>query len=305
MKKSTVITKIYGGLGNQLFKYAAAKSLSIDINAKLVIDKTYFDFRYFPYKYYGYYYPYRLGKFCIEDAVKSRRSIYLDSVLKRGIARNINNYLNQNLCSATFPLYINQPRENNINVEHRRLSNNRLTILDGSWISYKFFKHNYELFSDSLEFKHNVSNRNKQFLSQIQNRNSISIHVRLKDYTDRFSNIYSTLSQTYYDDCIKYFIDNVAEPVFFVFSDDIARAKHMFLNKYKANFMFIDNKGTDWEHMFLMTKCRHNIIVNSTYSWWGAFLNKNKNKKVIAPQRWSNPDFIKASEMLPSDWIVL
>ena len=96
----------------------------------------------------------------------------------------------------------------------------------------------------------------------------------------------------------------MTEPVFFVFSDDVAKAKQMFLYKHKAKFIFIDNKGTDWEHLFLMSQCKHNIIANSTYSWWGAFLNKNKDKTVIAPQKWSNPEFINVAEMLPSDWMV-
>ena len=118
---------------------------------------------------------------------------------------------------------------------------------------------------------------------------SVSIHIRRGDYIkrkniQRYSNI---CTEQYYDKAISYIKEKYPNAKFYAFSDDIK-----YLNDFcqKRNIMAVntDRKMEDVEEMMLMSKCKHNIIANSTFSWWASWLNKNYNKIVIAPSIWLN-----------------
>ena len=107
----------------------------------------------------------------------------------------------------------------------------------------------------------------------------------------------------YYQKAIKYINDNIEDPYFFIFSDDINWCKE---NLILNNALYVEaNLKSNFEcDMILMSKCKHNIIANSTFSWWGAWLNQNLNKNVIAPKRWMS-SFECLDDLYPNDWIKL
>jgi hypothetical protein len=141
-------------------------------------------------------------------------------------------------------------------------------------------------------------------IKKIENNNSVSIHVRRGDFfknkkrIQRYGNI---CTNSYYKKAINIIKHKINDPIFLVFSDDIDWAKQNFTG---SNFIFVDwNKGkSSYRDMHLMSLCKHNIIANSTFSWWGSWLNNNENKVVISPSKMNNKhkDF---SQLFPEKWV--
>ena len=128
--------------------------------------------------------------------------------------------------------------------------------------------------------------------------NKVSIHIRRGDYTN-LPNHHHNLSMSYYLNAINYFKGFK----FLVFSDDIDWCKDNFIGD---NFIFVEDTN-DIEDLYLMSMCEHNIIANSTFSWWGAWLNSNSNKKVVYPNTWFGPVYkhFRTNDLFPEDWICL
>lgn len=140
--------------------------------------------------------------------------------------------------------------------------------------------------------------------SIIEETLSISIHVRRGDYMyAKNIELYGGICTTdYYNNSIKYMITHVSNPFFFVFSDDIEWTKK---NLIIPNATYVDwNKDIDsWQDMFLMSKCKHNIIANSSFSWWGAWLNENREKIVVTPSRFLNRG--NSKDVICDGWVKL
>ena len=143
------------------------------------------------------------------------------------------------------------------------------------------------------------NSKNKRTLDLIHKTNSVSIHVRRGDYI-KLQQVHGLCDLDYYNKSIKHIAKNIKQPYFFVFSDDIQWVK----DNLKINFPceFIDfNHGRDstWD-MWLMANCKHNIIANSSFSWWGAWLNQNPDKIVIAPKQWFANG--TKTDIVPQNW---
>ena len=106
----------------------------------------------------------------------------------------------------------------------------------------------------------------------------------------------------YYTKALKFLVPNLSFPTFFVFSDDIAWAKHYLRLPYPAHFV---EGNTAADDLLLMASCKHHIIANSTFSWWGAWLNPSPDKIVIAPQKWFSTERFNTQDLLPAAWIKL
>jgi hypothetical protein len=172
---------------------------------------------------------------------------------------------------------------------------------NGYYQSYKYFEE-YEseirsLFECPIETKRYILKKYGKLLD----RRTVSIHVRRGDYVQLFSKDYIILDKDYYEKALDT-LSNQFETVF-VFSDDIEWCKESFDG---GNFVFIENEK-DYIDLYLMSMCDHNIISNSSFSWWGAWLNKNKEKVVIAPKQWYGPNKGNRNldDLLVSNWVLL
>lgn len=162
-------------------------------------------------------------------------------------------------------------------------------ILNGYWQSEKYFAPIANIIRKEFTF-FEPSSQNKELADKMSSQTSVSIHVRRGDY----AGLYPLLGEEYYTEAMSYFIEKFKDVFFYVFSNDIPWCRE----HLKSDMIsFVDwNKGLDSPYdMWLMTQCKHNIIANSTFSWWGAWLNNNKGKQVIAPKIWDfhnniNPD---------------
>lgn len=172
--------------------------------------------------------------------------------------------------------------------------------LDGYWQSPKFFSSIEETIRSIYSFPPILDANNKKWEEMENFTNSVSIHVRRGDYlADDF---FSVCQEDYYNTAIKKIDAIVNNPTFFVFSDDMEWVrKHLKL----TNAFYIDNNhgNNSYIDMQLMSKCKHNIIANSSFSWWGAWLNQNPEKKVVAPKLWFKN--VYADDILDKDWITV
>ena len=138
-------------------------------------------------------------------------------------------------------------------------------------------------------------------LKQIKESNAVSLHVRRGDYL--LHDVHNTDKLEYYTKAMTYLESKVDNPTYFMFSDDIEWVKQNFRSQHKMIFVDFNDAKTNYEDIKLMSNCKHNIIANSSFSWWSAWLNTNPNKIVTAPQVWFNGDMYDYTDLVPKSWI--
>ena len=283
-----IIIRIMGGLGNQMFQYAMylkLKSMGKDVKG----DTTTF------YKL-DLHRKYELSKFPnikIEEATEEEKQHYME-MAKRWYHRAAGKLL---LSKKKVRIF-----------ERLRYSEDIFGVKDayvqGLWQSERYFEDISDEVRRNFVFPEIRDEENEKNLQNIISTNSVSVHIRRGDYLDNVNQrIYGNICTSfYYEKALEYFKRKYKNIVFFVFSDDIQWAR----DHIKAeNVVYVNcNKGDNAIFdMLLMSKCRHNIIANSSFSWWGAWLNSNEDKEVIAPAKWLNTE--KVEDIWCKGWIRL
>jgi len=181
------------------------------------------------------------------------------------------------------------------------------SYIHGYWQSDKYFsKIEYEIRSD-FSFKLAPSKLNIDVGEKIVNNNSISLHVRRNDFANnlKINATHGLCSLDYYKEAIKYVTDRVTNPYFFVYSDDPLWVKNNLDMNYPCDFIQHNHGNESYNDMRLMSMCKHHIIANSSFSWWGAWLNPSEAKIVIAPQQWFANDNNNTQDLIPNSWLCL
>ena len=257
MKKRVIFS---GGIGNQMFQYAFTLSMKAKgINVVPVLDL---------YKVNRMHNGYMLGRaFGIKDQEQN------DNRLSELVTRFIYKY------KPHFITYNENPSVFSSDV----FCSNSL-FYNGCWIDPRYFKGIEDIVRKAFVFI-NIDENNYNLANEMTTTTSISLHIRRGDYLS--SNGFDVCSSSYYNKCINYFCNIFTTPCFYVFSDDILWSQNL-MNSFNVKYKIIDfNRGEDsYKDIFLMSKCKHNIIANSTFSWWGAWLNNNKSKIVLCPNVW-------------------
>ena len=192
---------------------------------------------------------------------------------------------------------INEPHFHFDSTLFEKISDN--TDLTGYYQSEKYFKHIQNELYDLLTFKDDIKEKAINIFPKVAG-NTVSIHIRRGDYV-YLQQFHPLCTNDYYIKAANIF-ENI-NPYFIIFSDDITYCKELFGNS--ENILYIDNVDP-YVDLCLMSMCDHNIIANSSCSWWGAWLNKNKNKKVVAPKQWFGPAYSHdTKDLYCKNWIVL
>ncbi len=272
-----------GGLGNQMFQYAMYRALELD-GHDVKLDTAEFD----SYALHNGYELERVFSLIPDRIVYKHSSGKIMQFIMRVMKKlNIYHYFQQNY--YTEERYEKQPP--NLNED---------TYLHGYWQSEKYFiKHRDAILKD---FNFPPANaENKRVIDLIAQVNSVSLHVRRGDYINH-SELGGICDLAYYQKAIAYIREKVANPHFFVFSNDLDWCKdNLPLN---SNVTYVDfNTGEySFRDMQLMSLCKHNIVANSSFSWWGAWLNVNPDKIVITPSRWFNNTKYDTTDIIPHSW---
>ncbi|MGB7913160.1 MAG: alpha-1,2-fucosyltransferase [Desulfobaccales bacterium] len=293
-----VVARIKGGLGNQLFIYAAARRLSLKNNVPLKLDiMSGFQRDYFQRKY-------RLHHFNIKGEVASRHRSF-DGIfgrVRRQILKKMAKFTKfekRRYITQEFPGF--DPRLLDFKV-------NGIAYLDGIWASEKYFKDIEGVIRDDLKMVAGHDSRDLALAAKIQSGNSIGIHVRrlreLPGNGEAEPNPSSpALTVDYYKRGIDIIAGKVADPVFYCFGDH----PQWLSENIKMDFPLVvvnHNKDEkDYEDLWLMSLCKHFIIANSTFSWWGAWLSDHHDKIVITPGG-NNDSTIPGMEIFHRDAIL-
>ncbi|MFI8656237.1 alpha-1,2-fucosyltransferase [Priestia megaterium] len=288
------IVQISSGLGNQLFQYALYKRLSMNNNDVFLDVETSYQLN--KNQHNGYEIE-RIFSIQPSHATKGMIDELAD------VDNRLINRLRRKLFGPKNSMYT-ETKEFSYDCE---VFTKDGIYIKGYWQNYNYFKEIEDDLKNELVFKKALDLKNSHLINQMNKEISVSIHVRRgdyylnKEYENKFGNI---ADLDYYLKAINFIKKEVDDPKFYVFSDDIKWAKEN-LN-LTDNVTYVEhNKGSDsYKDMRLMTCCKHNIIANSTFSWWGAFLNENKNKIVIAPGKWINVEGVGGINLFPEGWIV-
>ena len=176
----------------------------------------------------------------------------------------------------------------------------RLLYLKTIFQSEKYFKHNRDKILEFFEPLPRINEfLNKKYCKLVHNKDIVSVHIRRGDYLE-LTDYHAIAGKDFYDKAMKEFPDN---HTFVFFSDDIEWCKKTF----KGNNNIFIEKQDDVLDLYLMSKITNNIIANSSFSWWAAWMNENKDKKVVAPSAWFGPKNMHLSkkDLLPEEWKVL
>jgi len=293
-----IIVQLLGGLGNQMFQYAAARKIAHDKNTTLKLDVSCFkDYKCATERQY------ELSCFNIIESFASGEEVYH---LKGAGADNI---------SSKFFKVINkikpQHKRSYIKEKHfhfdPKISNVSDNIyLEGYWQSEKYFKEIEDIIRNEFKIKGSPDAKNAkktEFISS-SNLQSISVHIRRGDYiTDSDTNSFHGIcGLEYYQKAIDKLAGIIKNPHFFIFSDDPDWVKNNLILEYPATYV-TENLGIkDYEDLRLMSLCKHHIIANSSFSWWGAWLSENTDKIVIVPKKWFNDPNINTDDLIPASW---
>lgn len=286
-----VITRLSGGLGNQLFQYAAGRALSLTHGVPLALDTT-------PLKTVA---PgltprqYALGEFRIDAGLASAGEIA--SLNSRKIWRRaLNKFSPVRFRSA----YHEKSHAFDPNVS--RLSGN--VYLAGHWQSERYFYDASSQIREDLKLRAPLSAASNVLGTAIRAaRHPISVHVRRGDYVSNSAATkhHGVLDLEYYERAVSEMMSEAPQATFFVFSDDPAWVRDNLV--VDADLTIVQPEGrTDAEDMTLMSKCRDHVISNSSFSWWGAWLATHVDKKVIAPAHWFADESMDSSDIVPAAW---
>lgn len=287
-----IIVQLLGGLGNQLFQYAAARRLAEAKGTELKLDLSAFE----SYKLREY----KLDRFNIAASIATTEEI------SRFTRPTLRARLIKRLEKKLLPYYLQSDL-----IEKRRyhfdpnfLRSRKTVYLKGYFQSPRYFLEIESLIRQEFCVKDVPDNLNKELGALIGNVNAVSLHVRRGDYaTNPVARSYhGLLTISYYHSAIKIIAEKVVQPHFFVFSDDVAWVRDHLEIPSPVTFVEHNDAAHDYEDLRLMALCKHHIIANSSFSWWGAWLSSNSAKMVFAPARWVLDSSIDASELLPSNW---
>lgn len=270
-----IISQLQGGMGNQMFQYAAGRSLAYKLNSNFLIDLSWYR--------------------NIKEG-ETVRTYSLDCFAANIVtAQPWQLFLNQKLFGKRYV-------EKALTFDPELLNQKGSIYLTGYWQCEKYFKRIKDVVLSDFAFVAKPSLDTNEFLEKISSTNAISVHLRRGDYASstKTQKFHGLLGEEYYVEAAKQIKRFVKNPIFYIFSDEPKWVKRNFLID-KRQVVIDGHDRAEWEDMFLMSKCRHHIIANSTYSWWGAWLSPNKTKKVITPKQWFNSGV--KTDIIPDNWI--
>lgn len=315
-----IVTRIIMGLGNQMFQYAAARALSLEKNSPLKVDIRSYDGysrrEYELEKFFelqtekataseadSFYFPHPVKKTWNKIFPKNKIREYTLPYDERGTKRFL-------LMSydKIFPPYKRSTYiEPHYHYDENFFSTASNVYLQGFWMSWRYFNKYEATIRKDFTFRQNMVAHLQIFAAKLQNEKSVSLHIRRTDFAaPEMLQLKGLLPSSYYAKAIQLLQSKIPDAVFYVFSDDLNWVKEN-IHVENAPLNFIDGSlsSSAFDDFYLLSQCKHNIIANSTFSWWAAYLNSNPDKIVVAPKKWYVHPSINCKDVFPPSWIVM
>lgn len=287
-----LITRLDGGLGNQLFQYAAGRALTYKHGVELKYDDE--ACKKNPER------PLKLNLYKLNASLASTEDVNEFKDPKK-LKNRINNWLSSKFNWPYYKKRVVQEPHFHFSPDFFKIG--REAYIQGWWQSEKYFKQIRKILLKEIVLNVEPDNENKKLLYKIQKVNSVSLHVRRGDYVKNPSTkaYHGNCSLEYYKEAIRIMDSKVKNTQYFIFSDDPEWTKHNLKIIGKAIYV-TNNLEKEYEDLRLMQACKHNIIANSSFSWWGAWLGGDA-KYVVAPKRWFLNSNNNYSDIIPHDWL--
>ncbi len=280
-----IIMKIKCGLGNQMFQYALGKRLALDWQDELKVDLSWFD----NIKTGDIPRELEIDSFnvVLKNATEAEVAMSMPSFFARTVDK-IRGRINRNHFYRFYPQVLKKKKN---------------AYLDGYFQSYKYFESIRDVLLDEFTLKNGYHQEVNDIKSEIEKTDqSVAIHIRRGDFATIRKGYNGLCDLSYYKKALEIIINNHPSIRLFIFSDDIEWARVNL--KLASPMVFVSNPTLNpAEELWLMSLCKHQIIANSTFSWWSAWLNQNPQKIVISPSRWLVAENIKTENLLPASWI--
>ena len=274
-----VIVRIFSGLGNQMFQYAllcALEAQGVPVKADLGLYRRAKDGRVYELESVFGLRPLLAG---------TAESAWMQAISKLGLK----------IFGKPYKEY-----ESTFGYFNPAILQRRHAYLNGYWQCEQYFSAIAPVIRERFRFPEMQDEGNKVWLEQIRTVESVSLHIRRTDFVQQYN---WGIAPDYYEQAVHYLNQQLHQPEYFVFTDDPAWAREH-LRGSRFHFIEGNTGAASFRDMQLMSHCRHHIIANSSFSWWGAWLNPRKDKKVIAPDCWQ-PQLQGTRDIIPPGWIQL
>ncbi|CRL16306.1 alpha-1,2-fucosyltransferase [Phaeobacter italicus] len=280
-----IITRLHGRLGNQMFQYAAGRALADRAGVPLALDSRGAILR-------GEGVLTRVFDLELADPVHLpplKQTNPLRYAIWRGIGQKV----------GAKP-YFRRERGLGYNPAFEDWGDN--SYLHGYWQSQKYFQNSAERIRSDFTFPAFSNQQNAEMAARIAESTAISLHVRRGDYLTFAAHV--LCDQAYYDAALAKVLDGLqGDPIVYVFSDDPQWAKDNLSLPCEKVVVDFNGPETDFEDMRLMSLCQHNIIGNSSFSWWAAWLNQTPGRRVAGPAKWFGDPKLSNPDIFPHDWL--
>ena len=272
------VVKIFGGVGNQLFQYALYRKIKKQ-------EECYVDLGWFEDENKKFWYPYQINDLGLEANAIDRKDYIVKEYYLQNQAITENEFeeklLSGEFCGKqTLRLVSETPT-----YAYSAYEKSKEAYLVGYFQNIDYFKDVLEEIKDEVRFPIRNDAEYVQMKERIETSNSVSIHIRLNDY-ESIEDFEEVCPISYYVKAIQYIKEHIKTPHFFIFSNKIEEAKKRLPVLGDYTYVDIHDRTYGIGDMELISLCKHNIISNSTFSWWATVFNKNQRKLVIAPNKW-------------------
>ena len=263
-----IVVRLIGGLGNQFYQYAAGRRLAHKLDTELKLDISGFE-------------TYKLHKYALSPF-----------------------NICENFATPDEIASLKYVRENSFHFDPDILNLDDNVYLDGYWQTEKYFADIANIIRYEFSVRSPLAGMNLQLAQQIDSCQAVSLHIRRGDYVSNpvTNQVHGTCDVDYYRKCVEQLTWTVKNPHLFIFSDEPQWAVENLKLPYPTTVIDHNGPEKNYEDMRLMSQCSHHIIANSSFSWWAAWLNPRKEKKVFAPQQWFRSNEKNTKDLIPKEW---
>ena len=291
-----ILVRLNGGLGNQLFRYAAGKALAKYHGVELKLDITMFKRNLLR--------NYELDCFAITAPLATGEEISAFTFENYPAAVRVLKKLSQKI----KPYYLRTVyKEPHFHFDNNFFKASNHICLSGNWQSDKYFQDIASVVKKEFKIVHALKDENLELAEKIQACNSVSVHIRRGDYADnpQTHKIHGVCGPDYYTKAIELIKQETEAPHLFVFSEDMSWSRSNLGFNCPTTFIDHNCAKISYEAFRLMTLCRNHVIANSSFSWWSAWLSDYRDKIVLAPAKWFNASKDNIKDLIPQGWSVI
>jgi len=284
-----VVVGLTGGLGNQMFQYAAGRSLALRLGTQLSLDISWFLCR-------------KERQFAL-DKLSIQADIHASRLRMPDLVKSLESRISRKWAKKRMGLEIH--REPHFHFCPKVLAVKHPVYLEGYWQSERYFDFCRDVIASDFALQEKLPEKCRSMLEQIQAADAIGIHVRRGDYVSdpATTRVHGPCSPDYYRISLEMVATGLDQPHGFVFSDDVEWVRNHFCAPFPITVVDVNRAKEAYWDLHLMAACRHFVIANSSFSWWAAWLGRRPGKRVVAPRRWFQKEDLNTSDLIPADWM--